>query len=324
MPKKIKQKQKVSQKVIQNVIVKVGEIKKKKARRRAKRAMKEAEGISTFRQGTTIPPMVTYQTAPTQFTPYIPKEFEEAYRIAKDMYAKKEVEPAGFMDLRPVAEPLKVKAKEVLEEKEIVTPVPKPKKDEFLPYEEAYPSVVPVKKNIQIKKFDVSNPSPDVIFSDNIQDKPLDYKPIASLNVFPQQKKEEFLQYEEAYPSEIPIKKNIIPKPKKEESIEEEEIFEFQPAEKKSKSKKKRDKQKRKIEEENLLLRQKTLEGGLVPLQEANIPVTKAKKWFKKDYIAEIEKITGKPPPKFTKYASVPQIEKYYENLLNQQQPQQV
>lgn len=166
MPKKIKQKQKVSQKVIQNVIVKVGEMKrKKKARRRAKRAMKEAEGISTFRQGTNIPPMVTYQTSPTQFTPYIPKEFEEAYRIAKDMYAKKEVEPVGFMDLKPVAEPLKPKAKEVLEDKEIVTPVPLKKES---------------------PEIDVSNISKNVSFQDNIKDKPLDYEPVASLNVFPQ------------------------------------------------------------------------------------------------------------------------------------------
>ncbi len=167
MPKKIKQK--ISQKVIQKVIVKVGEMKKKrKARRRAKRQAKEGEGVSSFRQGTTIPPNVTYVTQPTQFTPYMPKEFEEAYRIAKDMYAKKPIEQEGFMDLRAVAQPLKRPTKEVLEDKEIVTPVVQPKPN---------------------KKIDVSNPSPDVIFSDPIKDRPLDYK-IPELNVFPQTVKE--------------------------------------------------------------------------------------------------------------------------------------
>lgn len=166
MPKKIKQKQKVSQKVIQNVIVKVGEMRKKrKARRRAKRASKETEGVSSFRMGTSIPPSVTYVSQPTQFTPYMPKEFEEVYRTVKDLYGKKEVEPVGLMDLAPVAEPLKPKAKEILEDKEIVIPVAKAK----------------------VKEIDVSNPSPDVIFTDPIKDKSLDYKPIADLNTFPQE-----------------------------------------------------------------------------------------------------------------------------------------
>lgn len=197
MPKKIKQK--ISQKVIQKVIVKVGEMKKKrKARRRAKRAAKETEGVSSFRQGTTIPPSVTYVTQPTQFTPYVPKQFEEIYRTVKDLYGKKEEEQVGLMDLKPVAEPLKPRAKEVLEEKEIVVPVEKEK----------------------IKEIDVSNPTPSVIFSDPIKDKSLDYKPIAGLNIFPQ---EELNRNDDLYATNPKI---------------EEEIIQFEPLEKKKKKKK--------------------------------------------------------------------------------------
>jgi hypothetical protein len=163
MPKKSKQK--ISQKVIQNVIVKVGEMKKKrKARRRAKRQARDSEGVSSFRQGTTIPPMVTYQTSPTQFTPFMPKEFEDVYRTVKSIYGKKEAEPSGFMDLKPVAQPLRRPTKEVLEDKEIVTPVSK----------------ASVSTNT-----DDSNISKQVIFTDNIKDKPLSYE-TPSLNIFPQ------------------------------------------------------------------------------------------------------------------------------------------